>query len=70
MYTLFAFSFRCLDTHGRFSLILNKGDNFFDFLFALLHTKALLKRVLLKQERFFPQGLQFTVYRFLTLPGN
>ena len=36
-----------LDTLGRFSAIFEKGDNFYDFLFALQHTKALLKRHLL-----------------------
>ena len=37
---------RGLDTHGRFSTILCKGKNFCDALFAYLHTKSLLKKVL------------------------
>ena len=32
-----------MDTLGRFSAILYQGDNFRDFLFALLYNKALLK---------------------------
>ena len=35
------------DTPCRLSVILSKGDNFCDFLFAFLHTKSLLKRGLL-----------------------
>ena len=32
-----------LDTHGRFSMSLYKGENFGDILFAILHTKPLWK---------------------------
>ena len=39
-----------LNTHGRLSAIFHKGDHFWDFLFALLHTKPLLKRGLLEKE--------------------
>ena len=33
------------DTLGRFSVVLYKGENFFDFLFAFPCTKTLLKKV-------------------------
>ena len=38
---------RGLDALGRFSAILFKGDNFYDFPFVFLNTKSLLKRDLL-----------------------
>ena len=47
------------DTHGRFSAIFYKEDNYCDFLFAFLHTKSVLKRVFSKKERMWPQGKQF-----------
>ena len=34
----------CLYTPGRFSAIVNKRDNFCDFLFAFLHTRILLEK--------------------------
>ena len=44
-----------LDTLGRFSAIFDKGGNFYDFLFALLHTNTLLKKESsLKGKEFFP----------------
>ena len=42
---------RALDILGRFFTISAKGDNFCDFLFALLHANSLLKRDLLYKER-------------------
>ena len=45
-----------LDTLGRFFAISDKGDNFCDFLFALLHANPLLKRGLVFKERAFSQG--------------
>ena len=41
-----------LDTLGRSSAVVYKGDNFCDFLFALLHIKTLLKGVYLKWIEF------------------
>ena len=38
----YSLSFRGLDSRDRFSAILYKGDNIYDFLFAFLHTKSLL----------------------------
>ena len=38
---------RVCDTFGRFPPFVFKGDNFCDFLFAFLHAKSLMKRVLL-----------------------
>ena len=56
-YVLFLFlvwtklSIKGLDTLSRFSATFDKGDNFIDFLFALLQPKSLLKRGLLCKER-------------------
>ena len=41
------FILRLLDALGRFSAILDKGDNVCDFLFVFMHTKPLLERCLL-----------------------
>ena len=46
-----------LDILDKFYATAYKGDNFGDFLFALLHTKPLLKRVYLKE--FAPKGNKF-----------
>ena len=48
MYNLFhRIRKRGLDAGGRFSVILQKGDNLDDFLFPFLYTKPLLKKCLL-----------------------
>ena len=39
--------FRRLDIFGRLSAMFSKGDRFYDFLFAFLHTIPLLNRDLL-----------------------
>ena len=55
MYILQNFNLRGLDTTGTFSATFCKGDNFCEFLFAFLDTKALLKRDLpQKAKNFFP----------------
>ena len=43
----------------RFSTIFDKGDNFYDLLFAFLHTNPLWKRVFSKREEFAPIGSKF-----------
>ena len=48
--------FRGLDTSGRFSAMLFKGDNMCDFLFALLCMKTLQKRDQLQKKEFAPKG--------------
>ena len=62
-----------LDTLGRFSVIVYRGDNFCDFLFAFIHTQQLRKGGLLKSKFFLfrvdPKGSQtelllLTVYQF------
>ena len=42
------------DTLGKFFTILHKGDNFCDFMFAFLYTKALIKRIYSKMKEFAP----------------
>ena len=41
----FLYMLKVHDTLGIFSIILFKGDNICDYLFALQHTKVLLKKV-------------------------
>ena len=48
-----------LDTVGRIPTILNKGDNFCDFLFAFLRTDPFWKRVYSKRKEFAPKGSKF-----------
>ena len=50
------FKVRVIDTLGRFVTVSAKGDNFCDFLFALLHTKPLLKRVCSVRKNLLPEG--------------
>ena len=47
---------KCLDTHGRFSTIFNKGDNFCDLLFAVLHMVPLQRGPTLKGKNLLPVG--------------
>ena len=44
---------------GRFSDIFYKGDNFYDYLSAFLHTSAFLKWVYLKRKEFAPKSSKF-----------
>ena len=55
------------DTHSRFFTMLYKADNFCDFLFAFLHTKSLLKNVLLQNERICFKGKQIILLLERTL---
>ena len=50
---------RRLGTIGRFTVILYKGGNFCDFLFAFLHTSLLLKGANSKRKEFSPVGSKF-----------
>ena len=45
------YHFRQLDTTGRCSTIFTRKPIFYDFLFAFLHSKSLLKRNVLEQLR-------------------
>ena len=56
IYCKYLDSLRRLDTLGRFSIIFNKGDNFFDFLIAFLHNKSLGKGSTLKGKNLLPKG--------------
>ena len=56
-------SFEGLDALGRFFTSFDKGDNFYDFLFAFLHTMPLLKRCWHLKERICSPGEQIlTIY--------
>ena len=48
---------RGLDTLAIFSFLFHKGDNLCDFMFAILHTKFLVKRVYSKKKAFSPLHL-------------
>ena len=52
-----------MDTAEDLAAILNKGDNFCDFLFSFLHTSPLLKRSLLYKERICSLGSKLFPYR-------
>ena len=51
-----------IDKLGRLFAISTKGDDFCNFLFALLCTRTLLKRGLLKKEKMCSHGQQFFSY--------
>ena len=61
---------RGLDTFGKFSVTFYKGDNYFDFLSALLHTKPFLKESILKGKNLHPPGANSFPYRIDPFSGN
>ena len=56
-------TFRGFNTHGIFSTIFYKGDNFCDFPIAILQTKLLRKRRLLWKERICSQEEQILSFQ-------
>ena len=54
---------RKLCAFGWIFAILYKGDNFWEYLFALLNTKPLLERVYFKKKEFAPTGSKFFHFR-------
>ena len=48
-----------MDTPGNFSVMIYKGDNFWDFMFTFQHFQIFLKKVYLKSDEFAPKVGKF-----------